>query len=451
MKFYVETFGCQMNVADSQEMGRRLRGRGFSPTAVAAEADVILVNTCTVRQHAEHKALSYLGRLAGWKTSSVKRCLILAGCAAERIKDTVQRRFPQVSVVVGAKSIAQFDEILDAALPDLGYDAPRESLDAWGWMEGADEAHPDDSVTAFVTLMRGCNFSCSYCIVPAVRGRESYRPAAGLLAEVSAKALRGQSEVLLLGQTVNSYRPALPNPAPGGRDVADFADLLRAVGNLPGVRRVRFMSPHPFYVNDRFIAALAETPTICPHLHLPVQSGSDAVLGRMRRNYSRGEYLAKAAALRRAVPGMSLTTDFIVGFPGETEADFAETLSLSREADFDGAYCFKYSPRPGTGAAALPDDVSTEVKEERLARLLEETEARSRLKAQSLVGTVHEVLIEAVRTEGGIYRLEGRTAHNRKLFVEGAVPAPGTYIRARVSAADGKTLLGTPCEAACLS
>jgi tRNA-2-methylthio-N6-dimethylallyladenosine synthase len=439
MKFYVETFGCQMNVADSQEMGRRLAARGLAPTETAADADVILVNTCTVRDHAEHKALSYLGRLTPWKSQDPSRCVILAGCAAERLQGTIRRRFPHVSVVVGAKSIDRFDELIDAALPALAFDGDGETLDAWGWMKGA--AETPSSVTAHVTLMRGCNFSCSYCVVPQVRGREKYRPAASLLAEVREKAARGQPEILLLGQTVNSYRPAGPNPGPDGREVRDFADLLRAVAAEPGVRRIRFMSPHPHHVDDRFIAAVAETPAVCPHVHLPAQSGSDRLLPLMRRNYSRRDYVEKAARLRRAVPGLSLTTDLIVGFPGETEADFAETLSLVREVDFEGAYTFKYSPRPGTSSATLPDDVSTEVKEERLARLREWTDRLAEQKTAAQVGARTEALIEARRGKA----LEARTPHGRKIFLEGADAPAGALVPCRVDRADGKTLYGSPC------
>jgi tRNA-2-methylthio-N6-dimethylallyladenosine synthase len=442
MKFYVETFGCQMNLADSLEMGRRLKARGLKKTDDASEAHVILVNTCTVRQHAEDKALSYLGRLVPWKQGSLDRCLILAGCAAERLQSTIQRRFPHINVVVGAKSIAQFDELLDASLPRT-FDGSQETMDAWGWMEGAHDIPTSEGATTHVTIMRGCNFSCSYCIVPSVRGREMYRPAASILSEVEAKAQQGQSEIILLGQTVNSYRPPMPNPGRSGHDVQDFADLLRAVAGVTGVRRIRYMSPHPHYVTPRFIDALAETAAVCPHLHLPVQSGSDLLLQRMRRNYTRGQYLEKVAALRQAVPGLALTTDFIVGYPGETDADFNATLRLAEEADFDGAYTFKYSPRPGTSSAEAPDDVPLAVKEDRLARLQAVTDALSRKKAAAAVGTDVDVLVEALRTtvEGEIR--EGRTATNRIIFVDHSSAAPGTYLRARVHRADGKTLYGT--------
>jgi tRNA-2-methylthio-N6-dimethylallyladenosine synthase len=293
-KFYTETFGCQMNAADSEEMGRALLARGFAPAGTREEADWLLVNTCTVRDHAEHRALSFLGRLKEWKASSPSRRIVVAGCAAERLKDELGTRFPHVDLVVGAKSIGAFAGLLDPLLPA----AAREPFNGRGEQEGAWAAETDytsflsaDAVTGHVTIMRGCNYSCTYCIVPAVRGREVYRPAESVLAEVRQKAARGLSEIMLLGQTVNSYRPAAPGPA-------DFAELLRAVDAVPGVRRIRYMSPHPFYVTEKFAKTLSECANVCPHIHLPVQSGSDAVLKRMRRNYARAEYLEKLALLR---------------------------------------------------------------------------------------------------------------------------------------------------------
>lgn len=434
-----------MNVADGLEMGRRLKARGFSATTDPAEADVFLVNTCTVRQHAEDKALSRLGRLADWRSGG-RRLLVMAGCAAERLGPRLTRRFPQVDLVIGAKSIARFDEILDERWPRAAFDGRREWEEAWGWGTGLDDtALPGEGVAGFVTIMRGCNFSCSYCVVPAVRGREVYRPALSVLDEIAARAARGQWEMTLLGQTVNSYRPAGPNPGPDGRPVADFSDLLRAAAAVPGVGRLRFMSPHPQYIDEKFAALLADAPAVAPHLHLPVQSGSDAVLARMRRNYTREKFLAKARLLRAARPGLSLTTDFIVGFPGESEADFAATASLVAEADIDGAYVFKYSPRPGTASAEGPDDVPDPEKERRHAALQGLLDERTREKLAALVGTEQDILVEAVRADGDRWSWEARTAHNRKMFVRADRPArPGERRRARVTIADGKTLHGDP-------
>jgi tRNA-2-methylthio-N6-dimethylallyladenosine synthase len=444
MRFYVETFGCQMNVADSLEMGRRLRARGYRSTKQLDRADIVLVNSCTVRDHAEHKALSFLGRLADWRNAAPHRLLIFAGCAAERLKDRLSHRFPQVDLVAGAKSIGEFDRLLAERLPAPSFDAQREWVDAWGWAPGFGEMGlPGEGVTAFVTIMRGCNYACTYCVVPAVRGRELYRPAASILAEVKERAAKGQREILLLGQTVNSYRPSGHSPGPDGQEISDFSDLLKMVNAVPEVARIRFMSPHPFYVDERFAQTMGASPRVAPHIHLPVQSGSDAVLSRMRRNYTRGEFCRKVDLLRRYVPGVAVTTDFIVGFPGETDEDFQATLRLGREADLDGAYTFKYSPRPGTVSARGADDVPDLVKEERLALLMEETDSRSRTKLAQLVGRTQEVLVEKVSEEETGSVLDGRTAHCRKIYVTTEKTyRVGDVITVRVERAEGKTLFG---------
>ncbi|MBK8576071.1 MAG: tRNA (N6-isopentenyl adenosine(37)-C2)-methylthiotransferase MiaB [Elusimicrobia bacterium] len=444
MRFFVETFGCQMNVADSLEMGRRLRARGFRTTKQLDRADVVLVNSCTVRDHAEHKALSFLGRLADWKSAAPGRLLIFAGCAAERLKDRLGRRFPQVDLVAGAKSIGDFDRLLAERFPALPFDGQQEWVDAWGWAPGLGETGlPGEGVTAFVTIMRGCNYACTYCVVPSVRGRELYRPAASIFSEVKERAAQGQREILLLGQTVNSYRPQGPNPGPEGREISDFSDLLQMVDAVPGVARIRFMSPHPHYVDERLAQAIHRSARVAPHIHLPVQSGSDAVLARMRRNYTREEFCRKVDVLRHHIPGLAVTTDFIVGFPGETEEDFLATLRLGREADLDGAYTFKYSPRPGTVSAQGADDVPDSVKEERLARLMEETDSRSRTKLAQLVGKTQEVLVEKGASEGSGFVWEGRTAHCRKIYVTSAkTHTTGDLLSVRVERADGKTLYG---------
>ena len=239
-----------------------------------------------------------------------------------------------MNLVVGATSIDRFQDLLERELPHLAFDGGKEERDAWAGVPRIDALLPNETVSSFVSIMRGCNYNCSYCIVPAVRGREIYRPARSILSEVRQKAALGLKEVMLLGQTVNSYRPALPNPGADGKDVADFADLLRAVDAVPGVRRIRFMSPHPFFLDEKTARAMAESPNVCRHMHLPAQSGSDAVLKRMRRNYTRGEYLKRLEVLRRFMPDIPITTDLIVGFPGETDEDFSRTLSLAAEAEF---------------------------------------------------------------------------------------------------------------------
>ncbi len=438
MKFFVETFGCQMNTSDSQEMARSLMARGFVPSDNARDADCILVNTCTVRQHAEDKAVSFLGRLAEWKEADPRRVLVVAGCAAERLGEkNLKRRFPHVDLVVGAKSIDRFDRLLDecmASPPRDGFDARGEDLGSWSRETRIERLLPEETVSAHVSVMRGCNYACSYCVVPSVRGREVYRPAGTVLSEVRQKAALGLKEVILLGQTVNSYRPSAAEDG-----VSDFAGLLRAVNQVPGVRRIRFMSPHPFYLDEKTANAMAESENVCRHMHLPVQSGSDGVLERMRRNYTRSGFLEKMSLLRRAMPDIFVTTDFIVGFPGETEEDFRATISLASEADFDGAYVFKYSSRPGTVSAGWPDDVPEAAKEARHGELLSLMEGISTKKTEAFVNRRREVLVESK----GEHSFEGRLREGRKVFFTSGTPhRPGDLVPVDITGASGRTLKG---------
>src|SRR5215813_13973121 len=327
MKFYVRTYGCQMNVADSDEMGRHLKERGLVPTEDPDEASILLVNTCTVRQHAEDRAFSEIGKLKRWKAREAGRKLVITGCAAERTKEYLEDRFPHIDLVVGARSIEDFGSIVNGLLERRDTD------------ENLDYAVPavDDKVSAFVTIMRGCNYSCTYCIVPFVRGRESYHSMEQILGEVRDRVEEGAREITLLGQTVNSYH----RDGSRGRNT-DFADLLEAVADVASVERVRFISPHPYYMTDRVVDSMAALPEVCEGLHLPVQSGSTTMLRKMQRNYTRDQYIDLLGRLRKAMPDMTISTDIIVGFPGETEADFRETLSLIEEAQFDWGFIFKY-------------------------------------------------------------------------------------------------------------
>src|SRR5881296_4560612 len=304
VKFYIRTYGCQMNVADSNEMGRHLKARGLVETQDPEDASIYLVNTCTVRQHAEDRAFSEIGRLKRWKAKRPGRKVVVTGCAAERTKDYLQDRFPFLDLVVGAKSIENFNEIAGRLLDRRATD------------EDLDYAVPavNEKVAAFVTSMRGCNYSCTYCIVPSVRGREIYHSVDQILGETRDRVAEGAREITLLGQTVNSYRSG----------TARFADLLEAVATVEGVERIRFISPHPYYMTDRVIDSMAEVPQVCEALHLPVQSGSTTMLRKMLRTYTREQYLDLLSRLRRAMPGMTISTDVIVGFPGETDADFRE-------------------------------------------------------------------------------------------------------------------------------
>ena len=364
MRLHVITLGCQMSVADGGELAQPILARGFRSVASADDADAIVVNTCTIRQHAEDKALSLIGRLKTWKDADPERVLIVAGCAAERLGDRLSERFPHVDLVVGAKSIEDYPRIVESALAGR-FDHLAETRGAFEPPQAPDMPFGWSSpVVASVTVMRGCNYSCAYCIVPSVRGRESYRPAQAVLAEVRAKAAAGAREMLLLGQTVNSWHARSAD----GRELR-FPDLLRAVAAVPGVLRVRFESPHPHFLDDALIDAMASVPQSCEHLHLPLQSGCDRLLSMTRRGYTAESFFDKVARLRAALPSIEVSTDIIVGLPSETDDDFALTLEAVRRLRPASAYNFKYSPREGTQSAGWPDDVPPQVKEDRLARL----------------------------------------------------------------------------------
>ncbi len=411
MKYYVRTYGCQMNVADSAEMGRHFKAKGLVETQDENEASIFLVNTCTVRQHAEDRALSEIGRLRRWKARVPNRKVVVTGCAAERTKEYLEDRFPFVDLVVGAKSIEDFgvlaERLLDRRVTDeeLEYAAP-----------------VDDKVAAFVTIMRGCNYSCTYCIVPAVRGREIYHSMDQILGEVADRVAEGAREITLLGQTVNSYRNG-PNR---------FADLLKAVAQVDGVERVRFISPHPYYMTDRVIETMAGVHQVCPSVHLPVQSGSNTMLKQMLRNYTREEYLDLATKMRRAMPGMTLSTDIIVGFPGETPQDFRQTLSLIEEIEFDWGFIFKYSPRQGTPAAQF-ESHPQELIEERHQECLELIDRIAIKKRLALLGTHQDVLVEEDNF--------GRTRTNYKVHISEDIAA-GEEVRVRITNAQRATLEG---------
>jgi tRNA-2-methylthio-N6-dimethylallyladenosine synthase len=417
MKYFVRTYGCQMNIADSNEMSRHLEARGLVSTDDPDDASIYMVNTCTVREHAEHRALSEIGRLLDWKQEVPNRKLIVTGCAAERTREFLEHRFPHIDLVVGAKSIESFGDIVDGLLSKHATD------ESFEYATGA----PASDVASFVTIMRGCNYSCTYCIVPYVRGRESYRPMDEICEEVRRRVEEGARDITLLGQTVNSYH----RDGKAGKNT-EFSDLLEAVGAVYGVERIRFMSPHPFYLTDRVIEAMARVPAVCEGLHLPVQSGSNTMLEAMRRNYTREGYLDLVRKLRQAMPGITLSTDVIVGFPGETEDDFAQTLSLIEEARFDWGFIFKYSPRQGTPAADLESHPESLI-EERHQVCLDLSERTGFERRQRLVGTTQEVLVEA---EG-----VGRTRGNYKVRVDLNVPV-GETVRVRVTNADRATLDG---------
>ena len=426
---YIETYGCQMNVADSELMLGLLAREGYVHTDDPAAADVLLVNTCAVRDHAEQRVLGRMGELKGYKRPG--GVLGVVGCMAQRLGPRLLEWVPQVDLVVGPDGYRSLPELIARARS--GERAAEVEFKSWEHYEDVPPVR-ERSVSAFVTVQRGCDYRCTFCIVPMTRGPERSRILTDVVREVEGLAAQGTTEVTLLGQTVNSYHDG----------VHDFADLLRAVGAVPGLRRLRFTSPYPTDFTDRVLAAMADTAAVCEHVHLPVQSGSTRVLKRMLRRYTRERYLEVVAALRSAIPGLALTTDIIVGFPGETEVDFAETLSLVEDVDFDDAFTFKYSVREGTPAVRIKDHIAEELKAERLERLIAVVRRVARARSMALVGTAQEVLVEGPARRGDL--LQGRTRTNKVALFEGPAAWIGTYRRVRLTGTSGTTFTAWPLE-----
>ncbi len=426
-RIYIETYGCQMNVSDSELMLGVLGRDGYVRTDDPAQADVVLVNTCAVRDHAEQKVLSRVGELKRLKRPD--GVLGVVGCMAQRLGPRLLERVPQVDLVVGPDGYRGLPDLLARARG--GERAAEVEFKAWEHYEDV-PAVREAGPSAFVTVQRGCDYRCTFCIVPMTRGPERSRRLENVVREVTDLARGGTTEVTLLGQTVNSYDDG----------THDFADLLRAVGGIPGVRRLRFTSPYPTDFTGRAVAAMAATPAVCEHVHLPVQSGSSRVLKRMLRRYDRGRYLEVVAALRSAVPGIALTTDIIVGFPGETEDDFRETLSLVELVGFDDAYTFKYSPREATPATRLKDPVPDAVAGERLERLVAAVRGIARRRNVALVGSTHEVLVEGRAKRGDL--LQGRTRTNKVALIAGPDAWIGGYHDVRFTGTTGSTFTAVP-------
>ena len=424
-RVYIETYGCQMNVADSELMFGVLGREGYVRADLPAEADVMLVNTCAVRDNAEQRVIGRMGELQRHKRPG--DVLGVVGCMAQRLGPVLLERVPKVDLVVGPDAYRNLPELIDRA----GHGQRAADVEFRDW-EHYEDVPPvrEKTPTAFVTVQRGCDYRCTFCIVPFTRGPERSRRLEDVVREVEVLAAGGTTEVTLLGQTVNSYHD--------GRH--DFADLLRAVGAVGGIRRLRFTSPYPTEFTVRVIDAMASTPAVCEHVHLPVQSGSDVVLRRMLRRYTRSRYLEVVAALRSAVPGITFSTDIIVGFPGETEAQFEETLTLVTDADFDDAYTFKYSVREGTPAVRLRDHVPDDVASARLERLIEAVRANTRRKNVTRVGEVHEVLVERPARRGGL--MLGRTRTNQLVLLDLPPSAAGDYHTCRLTGTTGSTFTG---------
>src|SRR4051812_32655863 len=429
--FHVTTFGCQMNEHDSERMKGMLESLGYAEAPRQEEADLILFNTCSIREKADDRFIAHLRQAAALKRRDPERVIGVGGCWAQSVKDEVFRQFPFVDVAFGPGQVHKLAEFLTS-----------DSLTAQGFFEfeGFTGHLPMKRAREFQGWMQisvGCNCRCSYCIVPSTRGTEVSRPLAELVAEAERLAADGVRELTLLGQNVNSY----------GRDlrgergpVSSFAELLRALDGV-GLQRVRYTSPHPKDMREDVIRCHAELPSVCEHIHLPLQSGSSDVLKAMRRTYTRERYLDRVALIREHVPDVALTTDIIVGFPGETEADFAQTLEVAEAVGYDGAFTFIYSPRRGTEAALFGDRfVPHEISVERMERLVEVVQRRAREQAQRFVGRTMEVLVEGTsRTDAS--RLRGRTRHNKTVNFTG-LAEPGDLVQVDITSATSTTLAG---------
>jgi tRNA-2-methylthio-N6-dimethylallyladenosine synthase len=430
-RYHVTTFGCQMNEHDSERMKGMLESLGYAEASAPDEADVILFNTCSIREKADSRFLAHLGHAKRLKLEDPARIVGVGGCWAQSVKDEVFARFPFVDVAFGPGQVHKLAEFLTA-----------DSITAQGFFEfeGFTGHLPDKRAREFqawVQISVGCNCNCAYCIVPSTRGREVSRPAGELVREVRRLAADGVREVTLLGQNVNSYGRDLR----GGPDPASFAQLLARIDAIDGIERIRYTSPHPKDMREDVIRAHAELASVCEHIHLPLQSGSSPILKAMRRTYTRERYLDRVALIREHVPDVALTTDVIVGFPGETEEDFAQTLSLCEEVGYDGAFTFVFSPRRGTSAGEITAGlVAHEEKVERMGRLVEVVQRRAAERAQRFVGRTLEVLVEgASRTDAS--RLRGRSRHNKAVNFTG-VARPGEIVAVLVTGATSQTLIG---------
>ncbi len=447
--YAVTTFGCQMNVHDSQRMDEVMSSAGFARAEGEEDADIVILNTCSVREKAEQKLRSEVGRLAKQKRARRELVLVVAGCVAQQEGEKLLARMPAIDVIVGPDNIAELPRLIE----DVGMGAPpavRTVFDTEAPRFLTAPTVLSGAPTAFVTTMKGCDERCSFCIVPHTRGPERYRSSDEIVGEIEALVASGAREVTLLGQTVNSYRDprgALARAPEAGEDDPDeseFAALLRAIAaRVPGLSRLRYTSPHPRHLTASLIAAHRDLPVLARHVHLPVQSGSDRMLRRMIRRYTREEYVERTGRLTRAVPGLTLSTDIIVGFPGETDEDFEATLSLIEEMGYRGLFGFKYSPRPYTPALRLGDDISEAVKSERLARVFERSEALLRTHLDGLVGTTQRVLIEGRDKSKGV-AWSGRSERNEIVHVTGAdaFDLTGTIVEAIVVRSNKHSLEG---------
>jgi tRNA-2-methylthio-N6-dimethylallyladenosine synthase len=430
-RYHVTTYGCQMNAHDSERIRGLLESAGLGEAPSAEAADVIVFNTCTIREKADGRFLQHLLEARALKQRDPSKSIVVGGCWSESMKDELFAEYPFVDFAFGPGAISRLGDYLSA-----GGELPRGHFSTFDEFAGDLPTHRDRPHQGWLQISMGCNSVCSYCIVPSVRGREQSRPWRDLVREAERMAGEGVRELTLLGQNVNSYGRDLP--------VADritFAELIRKLDAIAGLARLRYTSPHPKDMRADVLAALAECRIACEQMHLPLQSGSSRILKAMRRTYDRERYLALVERIRAAIPDIALTTDIIVGFPGETEDDFQATLDVYEQVGFDHAFTFIYSPRRGTEAAAMPDQVPDAVKHARLERLVDVVQRHARARNEALVGSVQEVLVEGPsRTDPGVCR--GRSRGNKTVIFSPPTP-PGSLVEVRIEAATSQTLRGS--------
>lgn len=456
-RFAIRTFGCQMNVHDTEKVSNLLLHAGYERAVDVEAADLLILNTCSIREKAEHRLYSELGELRRWKAATPGRVIGVGGCVAQQEGDAILRRFPQVDFVFGTHNLRWVPALARTARAGargLRVEEVR-SLERFDLPERHPAYDGETPGRAYVTVIEGCDLYCSFCVVPRTRGREICRPAAQIVGEAESLAARGIREITLLGQTVNAYgRHDLRRGTSRERGTTSFAALLRRLAEISGIERIRYTSPHPLFFGDDLIRAHAELPALCPHVHLPLQSGSDAVLARMRRRYTADAYRRLVERLRAARPDLVLTTDLIVGFPGETPADFEATLALVREVGFVDSYSFKYSPRPRTRAASLPDPIPGPVAKARLERLQALQRELTLVAHRQRVGSFTRVLVEGSSRRGG-GQVSGRDPYHRVVNLEvanpgaaspeldiEAAPPPGSLVAARIVEATPHSLIG---------
>jgi tRNA-2-methylthio-N6-dimethylallyladenosine synthase len=440
-KLYIQTYGCQMNEYDSARIADVLRvSHGIELTDRPEAADVLLLNTCSIREKAQEKVFSQLGRWRPWKARRPELVIGVGGCVASQEGEAIRERAPYVDIVFGPQTLHRLPTMLDALWAER---APQIDV-SFPEIEKFDRLPEPraDGPKAFVSVMEGCSKYCTFCVVPYTRGEEISRPFDDIIAEVASLAEQGVREINLLGQNVNAYR----GPMHDG-EIADLALLIRYVAAVDGIDRIRFTTSHPVEFSDSLIEAYADVPELVSFLHLPVQSGSDRILALMKRGHTAVEYKDKIRRLRRARPGISISSDFIVGFPGETEADFEDTMALIRDVGFDQSFSFIYSQRPGTPAAALPDDVPQAEKQARLARLQAQINHQAQIISRRMVGEVHRVLVEGPSRKDPT-QLAGRTENNRVVNFTGSPSLIGGFQDVRITEALPNSLRGEPVSVA---